>query len=222
MDVAQEAPFRVKDCALAAIGTGLRARNLRELHMLIEQAHPGCIYYHFWGMLLRPMFENPEYLNDFAEWAAHGLHDQRLAERLGVIDPAEFSDTEALRRELLDKIEERLDESEMVPWAKADRQFHFVRSQIVVFDTRRVIAQPSGLPDAVAAMSTSSVFYHFIDARLRTPDGEDDFCAWLGGFGPRTFALREEIKAVDPYFVPLRDLRDQLAGLFRAHFDKEK
>jgi hypothetical protein len=212
------AGFDVKDCALAAIGTGKRATNLRELHDILEVIHPGCVYYHFWGVLLRPRFENPEYLNDFAEWARHGLHDQRLAERLGVIDPTEFSDLEQLRLEVLDTLEERLDEGEMVPWAKRDQQFHFIRSQIVVFDIHRDIARPEDLVEAVPQMSVGSIFYHFIDARRRTEESFDDFRSWLKLFGDKYAPLIKDLSHVDPYFATLRGLRGQLAEVFRDFF----
>ncbi|MBN2762670.1 MAG: hypothetical protein JXR41_06240, partial [Bacteroidales bacterium] len=63
------------DCALIAIATGEKAQNLRELGDKLRHIHPGCIHYHFWGNLLRPQFDDPEYQNDFAVWASHSLHD---------------------------------------------------------------------------------------------------------------------------------------------------
>ena len=59
-------PFVIKDCTLIAIATGEEAYNLRELHNQLKTIHPGCIYYHFWGGMLRPSFDEPEYQNDFA------------------------------------------------------------------------------------------------------------------------------------------------------------
>lgn len=209
--------FEIKDCAQTAIATGKRATNLRELRDALQTIHPGCIYYHFWGALLWPRFENPEYLNDFAEWARHGLHDQRLAERLAVIDPAEFPDLEMLRQELLDVIEERLDETEMVPWARRDEHFHFVRSQLVVFDTNRSLEHPEELAEVLPQMTVSSVFYHFIDARRRTKDAVDDFREWLATYGDRHARLIHSIAEVDPYFTTLHDLRAQLSELFQRH-----
>jgi len=66
-------PFAVKDCALAAISTGQRAQNLKELRERLIGIHPGAVYYHFWGGALRPRFDDPEYNNDFASWARHAL-----------------------------------------------------------------------------------------------------------------------------------------------------
>jgi hypothetical protein len=178
------------------------------------------VYYHFWGVLLRPGFEDPEYNNDFASWAKHGLHDQRLAERLGVIDPTDFQDLEQLRREVLDEVEERLDESEFVPWSKPEDQFHFVRSQTVVFDTHRLIEHPRDLPAVVPQLSLGSIFYHVVDARRREPRGSDDFRGWLGQFGDEFAALREQLAGVDPFFTTLAGLRRQLAGIFSQYFQE--
>ena len=49
-------PFIVKDCALIAIATGIRAQNLRELRDRLRDIDLNCVYYHFWGGLLRPRF----------------------------------------------------------------------------------------------------------------------------------------------------------------------
>jgi hypothetical protein len=216
-DKQQPAAFAVKDCALAAIATGKRAQNMRELRDHLADVHLGCIYYHFWGGLLRPHFDDPEYNNDFASWARHALHDATLAERLGVIDPGSFSDMEALRRELIDTLEERLDEVEYLPWARRDQQFHFIRAQIVVFDTGRRIAHPHELARVLPRLSLGSIYYHVIDARRRMPQNVDDFRAWLTCFDGHYADLCEQLVALDPYFVTLSELRDQLAALFQGY-----
>jgi hypothetical protein len=183
---------------------------------------PACIYYHFWGGLLRPRFDDPEFNNDFASWVKHSLHDTVLAERLGIIDPTDFADLEGLREELISIIEERLDESEIVTWAKADDQFHFIRSKIVVFRTGLVLKSPADLAEMVPHLSVSSVFYHVIDARRRNDDGRDDFYHWLcGGVDRQYDDLGEMLAGVEPFFRPLSDLRAALARLFRTYFAEE-
>lgn len=211
-------PFAVKDCALIAIATGRRAQNLKELRDNLAVIGLDSVYYHFWGNLLVPRFENPEYNNDFADWARHGLHDNTLAERLGVIDPTECPDLEALRQELIDVMEQRLDETELRPNSRPDRQFVFMRAQIVVFDTRRRARSPEELARLVPNMSGSSVFYHFIDAHRRSPEGKDDFHAWLALYGARYADLMALLAGVDPYFSTLAELRQQLAGVFTDYF----
>lgn len=207
--------FRVKDCALAAIATGERAQNLKELRDRLKSVDPACIYYHFWGTLLRPVFDDPRYNNDFAIWVYDALHDQQLAERLGVLDPADFVDIEKLREELLDIVDEELDRSEILPWTSHDSQFRFMRSQIVVFDTGHAVTDPSTLADAVAGMSAGSVFYHFVDARRRTPEGVDDFRAWLAGLPGDHGAAISRLAGVDPFFRSLVELREELESTLR-------
>lgn len=211
-------PFAIKDCDLIAIATGRRAQSLKEMKDQLQSIHPGCIYYHFWGGLLRPKFVDPEYNNDFAAWVSHALHDPKLAERLGIIDPTDFSDIEGLRQELIEVIEQRLDENRFTLRSRADEQFHFVRSQIVVFDTHHKIKVPEELVNIMPLLSVGSVFYHFIDARRRPPEGIDDFRAWLSALGQKYKKLCERLAEVDPYFATLTELRHQLSLIFSAYF----
>jgi len=215
------AAFAIRDCALIQIAAGVRAQNVRELRDRLLTVDAGCIDYHFWGGLLRPRFDDPEYANDFAAWARHGLHDHKLAERLGMIDPADFADIELLRRELIDVLEERIDEGEYLTWAKPEQQFQFIRAQIVVFDTGRRLRQPAELVDALPVMSAGSIYYHFVDARRRPPLRMDDFRAWLSGHGDAHATLMDALSGIEPYFNTLTGLRAELARVVRRHLGGE-
>ncbi len=211
-------PFAIKDCDLIAIATGTRAQNLKEMKARLIAIHPGCIYYHFWGGLLRPKFVDPEYNNDFASWASHSLHDQKLAERLAVIDPTDFTDIEKLRKELIAVIEQRMDENEYVQNAMTYHRFHFVRSLIFVFDTHHEIKKPEELLKIIPKISVGSLFFHFIDARRRTPQGIDDFRAWLYALGKRYSKLCDRLAELDPYFMTLTELRQNLSSVLMGYF----
>jgi len=211
-------PFSVKDCALVALATGRKARLLQEFKSMLTDVDAASIYHHFWGGLLQPRFEEREYNNDFAAWVHHGIHDEVLAERLAALNPTRFPDLESLRSEIVEQIEIRLDETELLLWTRATHQFEFIRSQIVVFDTQRCLERPAELAGAIAQMSTSSIFYHFIDARRRTTDGGDDFSDWLATWGAEFAHVREQMAGIDPYFGSLSELREELAQLFSTHF----
>jgi hypothetical protein len=208
-------PFAVKDCALIAIATGKQAMTLKELRDNLVAINPNSIYHHFWGGLLEPRFEEREYNNDFASWARRGLHDDKLAERLAMVDPSFYSDLEDLRQELLDITEERLDESEYLPWMLATEPFEFIRAQIVVFDTDLRVERPEQLGELMPHLSTSSIFYHFIDARRRLPDKSDDFRCWLASFNGLYHELSTQLAGIDPYFETLTELRQQLTIIFQ-------
>ncbi len=212
--------FAVRDCALIAIATGAKALTLKELRNHLQEIHPGSIYYHFWGSLLEPRFEEHEYNNDFAAWVKHDLHDAELAERLAVIDPNEFDDMEAIRRELLELIDQRLDESDRLQWLPALKAFEFVQSQIVVFDTPHRVGEPTALTELLPRLSTSTIFYHFIDARRRSQDKVDDFSSWLNGLGDDYQDLLRKLADIDPYFGSLAELRNMLAQTFSNYLDR--
>lgn len=209
-------PFVLRDCALVPIAAGIRAQNLKELYEGLRTVPASSIYHHFWGRLLRPQFDEPEYSNDFASWARRGLHDKPLAERLSMIIPADFADMEALREELLDVVAERLDETETVPWAKVDQQFYFLRSQIIVFETGRHFSRPEEILPQLPSLNSGSIYYHFIDARRRTPLHKDDLSIWLEGLDD-SCPLAEALAQIDPYFSSLEELRNLIAATCRDH-----
>jgi hypothetical protein len=134
-------PFFIKNCSLAAIATGERASSLLELREKVAHVDEGCIYYHFWGGRMNPKFVQTQHHNDFAEWAYQRLHDHTLAEKLSVIDPTEFNSLEALRQEVLETIERRLDDYEIVYSIKKEDRFHFIGSIIIVFESALTLSQ---------------------------------------------------------------------------------
>jgi len=214
-------PFAVRDCALVTIATGLQAQNLKEFREGLRHVPADSIDHHFWGRLLRPYFDEPEYNNDFASWAWRGLHDKPLAERLSMVVPTDFASLEELRQELLEVLDQRLDESEYIPWARADQKFHFLRGGLVVFDTGLSIECPADIVPLLSSLSTGSIYYHFIDARSRTPLRCDDFSAWLAGCGEQFTSLRDRLSGIDPYFSSLKEIRQMVAGAFQRYFSAE-
>ena len=210
--------FEVRDCALVPISLGIRAQTLRGLADRLGEVPASSVYHHFWGGLLRPNFDDPEYNNDFASWAHYALHDGILAERLAVIDPADYEEIDDLRQELVDVIEARIYETEILLASKPDQKFEFLKSQIMVFDSEQHIRRPEELAEVIPRFTTSSIYYHVIDARRRNPNSRDDFRQWLSGLNGDYESVCRDLAQVDPYFTNLAHLRDELAALFRRHF----
>lgn len=202
----------MKDCALVTLAVGRSAHNLRELRSGVAEVPEASIYHHFHQTLLRHTFDDPEYRNDFALWARRQLHDFHLAERLAVIDPFDYATLEGLRLELLDVIEDRLQETLHIPHSGPGREFHFLRSQVVVFGAGLSAATPGDLACLVPRLSSGSVFYHFVEARRRPPDHVDDFSEWLLGWGPDYASIQKDLAAIDFSLWTLTEMRDLIAG----------
>lgn len=207
-------PLKLRDCAQVAIATGRWAGDVRELREQLTAAEDASIYHHFWGRLLLPQFDEPEYNNDFASWAAHSLHDKALAERLSAVNPSRFASMDEVRHELIDILEQRLDENELLAWRQSDHGFYFMRAQMVVFETKWSITTPEELRDVLEHVSEGTIFYHFIDARRRTEQRSDDFSLWLGACGDQYSELANALHSIDPYFSSLFGLRQRLINTF--------
>jgi len=213
-----DTPFFIKDCALAAISTGIKIQNIRELRDQLAIVHPGCIYYHFWNRLLKSTVESLEFHNDFSFWAHHNLHDDFLSERLEILNPTEYDNIESLRKHMLEILDNRLYELEIVPSTSYDKSLFFVRSKIVVFKTPHQVVTPSDLIQVLPALSRSSLFYHFIDARRRNVEKMDDFSVWLSGLSNDFSGLITKFRGLDPYFISLSDLREKLLSICTEYF----
>lgn len=210
-------PFRVMDCAPVQIATGMKSWSLRELKDSIAQVHPGSLYHHFWGRLISPTFDEPEYTNDFAAWAKHELHDKTTAEMLSMLRPKDFDSIELLREEMVDILERRLDESETVHLTLASQPFFFVRSQLVIFNTGRIIERIGDMAAAVREMTSGSIFYHFIEATRRTPVRTDDFTAWIRANDKGSESVCSRINAIDPYFSSLEEIQSMVVEILEEY-----
>jgi hypothetical protein len=211
-------PFSVRDCALIVRMGGVEpAMNLRELRERIRHCPPECLYHHFCETQLRPSFDDPEYTNDFAVWASRALLDRPLAEQLGILDPYDYESIDGLKADLIEILDTRLSELSHVPWARAGQEFQFMRAATVVFDTGLDINHPSELSQAIAGMTLSSVYYHFVEARRRTEGRIDDFSAWLQAGDEWARSLAEAFGAIDFYFLTLRELQRALVRVAKEH-----
>jgi hypothetical protein len=204
-------PFNIKDCTLITRMAGIdTAMNLRELRERLKVCSIESLFHHFCETVIRPTFDDPEYRNDFAIWAAHNLRDRILAERLGIINPYALNDFEQLRLQVLDIVDERLSELSYFPWSPRGEEFQFMQAVTVVFDTGIKLKNPEDLVRKLPKMSLSSVYYHFVEARRRTPDRTDDFSTWLKDYGDGIEPLLNSLQGIDFYFLALPELKQKL------------
>ena len=215
--------FEVMDCVLLTRMSGLPpALNLRELRDRIVTCHPDVIYHHFCETTLAPSFDYPDYRNHFAVWAKHSLGDEILAERLGIIDPYDYTTIEDLRTVTLEIIEERLSELSWVPWARAGHEFYFMKAITVVFDTGERIHHPDELGSAISRMTNGSIYFHVLEARRRPPLGLDDFSAWLQDLEGDWTLYIDVIRSIDVTFCTLPELQKNLVKALTTNGGRQR
>ena len=208
--------FQVKDCTIIRrMGGVTSAVNLRELLERVRACPVECLYYHFCETLIRPAFDDPKFRNDFALWSAQKLRDYVLAERLGIINPYSFETFEGLREKLVEIIDERLSEHAHIPWVPPGDGFTFMRAATVVFPTGIELHTPDDFLARLPEISSSSIYYHFLEARRRTPDKVDDFTFWLQFFEPRPDAVIQRLATIDFYFLNLSQLKQTIITTLR-------
>ncbi len=212
-------PFKVQDCAIITrMGGVSSAVNLRELRERIAVCPDETLYHHFCETLVRPTFDDPEFRNDFAVWASRHLRDRVLAERLGIINPYVFENIDSLREKVLDILDERLSEAPYIPWVPKGEEFRFMRGVTIVFDTHAELETAEDLVNHLPDMSLSAIYYHFVEARRRTPDRTDDFTTWLADLETKPEELLRAFAHIDFYFLNLSELKDALVKVAQTAY----
>jgi trehalose synthase-fused probable maltokinase len=207
-----EGPFGFMACLELREFVGLRAENERQLADLIDEVSPDSIYYHTHGFFLRHKFVAGTYPNDFATWAASQVRDRVLGERLAMVDPANFSDLQALREELVSVIDDHLRGLQIVPGVFLGEPFEFIQSRIVEIPTGIQVRTLEEFRDALLDVDVSAIYFHLVEARMRLGRGQNDFAAWLE-YGLNLPDLAAKARAIDPYAGSLERARTRLIQL---------
>ena len=97
-----------------------------------------------------------------------------------------------------------------IPWASPGQEFHFLQAVTVVFDTGMQLETPQDLIEQLPNLSHGSIYYHFVEARRRTENRQDDFTAWLSGFEEDVDPLLKALAGVEFYFLTLPELKANL------------
>lgn len=194
---------------------GRRARDEQELLELLEDVPIDTIYHHTAARFLRFEVVDAMFPNDFAMWAAREVRDQVLGERLGVIDPFDFPNLEALRQELVTTLDDHLSRISIIPRVIHGEPFHFMRSRLIEISSGHDANDLAGFIDALSRVDTSSIYYHTVEARLRKGVPEGDFARWLGD-ALHEKALATKVARLSPFSSSLEAMRHQLLDVLTA------
>lgn len=201
---------------------GKRAMDEHRLLELIEEVPADSIYYHTHSYFLRHAYTQQLYSNDFATWAVLYAQDRLLGERLGVLDPFDFSDIEQLRDEILRIVAEHLNHS-TVPRCIVSEPFEFIRSHIIEIPLGLETKTLSEFHDALAEVEVGAVYNHVCEARMRKRPLSVDFARWLSsedGLGLQELALN--IEKVGRLGLSLEGMRNKILYLCEQELARQR
>ncbi len=192
--------------------TGLWASNLPELLAILRNVSGSAIFFHTHHEFLAHHFEKPIVYNDFAAWVSEALQEEALGEKLAAIDLLAFTSIRHLREAIIGLLKSHLQSrggrSRECPLGD---EFHFCKSKSFVMPTG-IVAQD--VPDFFAKIPTItniSLYFHFLEARLRLGRPTNDFSQWLTWRGAPELA--QKIDQLDPYSRTLDEVKEDLVQL---------
>src|SRR5260370_20763590 len=156
-----------------------KAANLQELLDAVRDCSDACIFQHTFQTLEEHHFIREGFSNDFSHWAFSAGNEVALADRLAALDVREFTSIAALRERLVHLIETYLHQNPRAATRAAMEPFYMMASELVVVPTPYVARNLEEFADGLGKVSIHSIYYHFIDARLRLKLNNNDFSLWL-------------------------------------------
>ena len=206
-------PFRFVGCVEIREVLGRKAADVEQLLTCIETVPLDSIYYHTHSYFLRYEHGPTLFPSDFATWAAISVRDRVLSERLGLIDPFEFRDLEALRGQIVSTIDEHLKSLWSVPRLAHGAPFEFVSSHIIEVDLEVSANSLDEFRDRLATVDRSALFNHICEAKIRKGRRSGDFIIWIGSEeGLKMPDLANRLGGIQPLGLTLEGIRSQMLG----------
>lgn len=159
----------------------LKVSNLRQLSQCLRNVPASSIYHHTHGFLQRHAYLELKPTSEFAYWVKNILGEKMLGERLSSIDIFQFPQMESLRWALIHVIETHLSakpESEKLH-SFGGHEFYFLKARCFVLKLPYETWTLKEFLNAIRGISTSSLYHHLFESRLRLGPTENDFSRWL-------------------------------------------
>lgn len=186
-----------------------KATNLQELLEALRTCPDASIFQHTFQTLEEHHFIKEGFSNDFSHWAFASCNEVELAERLAALDVREFTSIPALRERLVQIIETYLQKNPRAGTRAAMEPFYLMAADLVVVPTPYVARNLQEFSEGLQKVTVHSIYYHFIDARLRLKLNNNDFSVWLEQELDLP-AVAERLNRIDIYTSTLDGVRRQI------------
>lgn len=207
-----EHPFVFVGCWELREMLGRSARDEQQLLEAVEEIPLDSIYYHTHSFFLRHKYIAGVYPNDFATWAAIQVRDRVLGERLGILDPFEFDNLEALRVEIVAILEEHLAQFQITPRVTYGEPFYFMQSRIIEVPTDLQAWTLTEFRENLATVDVGAIYYHTFEAIIRLGRKKNDFARWIED-QLQLPGLAQRVSQIDTYMISLEGIRHRMIQL---------
>ncbi|MDO8886541.1 DUF5752 family protein [Candidatus Oleimmundimicrobium sp.] len=191
--------------------TGEKAKNLKELADLIENAHLSVIYYHTHHFLPFQQHVSPKSPNDFAYWIKKELHEEVLSEKIIALDLQKPLGIRELKEKMLQLIKKHFTNDEYRAYdVRSGKEFNFIKAKIFIMPIGHKAYDLSEFYDVLKGVSIDSIYLHLFGVDPSFERCVNHFSCWLRD------ELKEEVLAdcisqLDPFvFYATGTLRFQL------------
>ena len=212
-------PFHFFGCWELREMLGRRAYDERELLEQLEEVPLDSIYFHTHSCFLHERSFLGGYPNDFATWVAIQVRDRVLGEKLGIVDPQDFTDLESLRAEVVSLIDDHLAETRSVPRVMFGQPFYFMQSRVLEIPTGVKVRTLREFRDALTTIDSGAVYLHLVEARGRKGRRRSDFAAWVDE-QLKLPDLAARMGRLNPFQQSLEDIRRRLVTLADEALDR--
>ena len=199
---------------------GRSARDEQQLLEAIEEIPLDSLSYHTHSFFLRHAYIAGPYPNDFATWAAIQVRDRVLGEKLGILDPYDFENLEALRAEIVNIVDEHLSQVQIIPRVIYGEPFYFMQSRIIEVPTGLEARTLTEFRKILTTVDISAVYYHNFEAMLRLGRRMGDFALWIEE-QLHLPELAQKISRLDFYMTSLESIRHRIIKLCDEVLKKE-
>jgi hypothetical protein len=148
------------------------------------------------------------------------VRDLILGEKLGILDPYDFENLEALRAAIVNIIDGHLSQLHIIPRIISGEPFHFIQSRIIEVPTGLEARTLTEFRKILATVDASVVYYHNFEAILRLGRRMGDFALWIEEQLDLS-ELAKKISRLDFYVTSLESIRHRIIKLCDEVLEKE-
>lgn len=215
MQSARVNPFRFKTVFSLVVLTGQQASTLGELCRLWERCDNATIFYHTFRAFGSHHYMRGHY-NDVAQWVHSELNLEALSEELNNIDVRGFSSIRDIGDEIIRITGNHLKAHPDLAGRKATRPFYLTSVVSAVMPIPYLAHNLKEFMGMVKKVSNHSIYYHYVESRLRVGPHSNDFSLWIEqqlGLPD----LADRINTIDISMNTLNDVRSAIVNYVWSH-----